>query len=488
MTLQNIDQADKYEKLHADLRLPTTRNFVVLFDTNEASCTRNVPTDEVSAIVHNRQREGEGQSCLWLNLWGWDDQHEEIIKTIAKHYDLSPRLTHFLSPRPSRIGQMEPQQQADPKCPTVPTYNTLDKLSVSAPSDGLSLQAIHPRPRMPTSIADIASDLWHFCTVDYGRRYVCICWNALFFLPDEPEQNCVGKPNAIRVWSSVLLCDDGTVVSTFESPRILSLKAKIAIRQNQLNIFTHLSKYGALCGSENALMQINIRPFNSSARSSSVVSGSGLASSLFYYLFDDWVNIYYQAVGGPHSYRNQLESLRQSMINSAKVEQVTKLHHIGRELSVLRAIYQSYQSIIERIVQRHRRAGPSTFINSLNGCSLGRSRSMDYGNICDINELPKTNVKLTTSDVGRFERLQDRIALCAITEVDECIKEKDDLVMMVSPSSCVPSFTSTMLTSTELQPRLPQGISSCREAHTYHRFARQSHHTLSARLSDNRIL
>lgn len=194
---------------------------------------------------------------------------------------------------------------------------------------------------MSTNIADIANDLGHFCIVDYGRCYVCICWNALFFLPNECEQSGIGKPTAIRVWSSLPLCDDGTVVSTFECPPDLGLKAKIAIRNNQLNIFTHLSKHDALRGSENALMQINIRPFNSSASSSHPIDGSDMASSLFYYLFDDWVNIYHQAVGGQHSYRNQLETLRQKMIDSAKIEQVTTLYRIGRELSVLRAVYHS---------------------------------------------------------------------------------------------------------------------------------------------------
>jgi hypothetical protein len=40
-------------------------------------------------------------------------------------------------------------------------------------------------------------------------------------------------------------------------------------------------------------------------------------------------------------------------------------------------------------------------------------------------------VRLSSSAIVRFERLLDRIKLYAISEIDECLTEKESLVLMV---------------------------------------------------------
>lgn len=431
MALHDIDHEENYDNYFAELRRPETKNFAVSFDAKEASCAVNISTDEVSTILQGRNRDNEKQPCLWLNLWGWDPEHQEILKILSRYHEISPRLTHVLCPRLNETTPVKAQLKAADQVANSRNANSFEKPSTSPLTEKPLQESVQPKRKMPTGIGDIAKDLWHFCTVDFGRHYICICWNALFFSADNHDQASTVKPKAIRVWSSLLFCDDGTVVSTFEAPAGLSPRAMLGIRNNQLNIFTHLSKYGALSSKKNALMQISIRPFHSLEDSASFVNDSDMASLLFYYLFDDWLNIYYQAVGGEHSYRNQLETLREKMIESANVNQVTTLHRIGKELSVLRAVYRSYQSIIERIVQRHRRSAMLMNAQSWNAADPLRTKSSWSNSSTDINETSDANNQLTTSAVSRFERLQDRISLCAITEVDECLKEKDDMVMMV---------------------------------------------------------
>lgn len=431
MVLEDIDEEDNYGRFYAKLRSLSTQNFAVVFDAKEASCTDNFSAEEVSSILQDRHKDNEKQPCLWLNLWGWHPEHQEIVKILAKHYGISPRLTHFLCPRPNVNTPDKASREGPEKATSFHNPDPLDGSGISPSFEKASRGSIRPRRRMPTSVADIANDLWHFATVDFGHRYTSICWNALFFLPHDRDQNYTGKPAAIRVWSSLLLCDDGTVISAFESPIGLSEKVVEGIRNNQLNIFAHLSKYGAHHSRENVLMQIAIRPFHSSGGSNISSNGADMASLLFYYLFDDWVSIYYQAVGGENSYRNQLETLRQRMTESADVNQVTTLHRIGRELSVLRAVYQSYQSIIERLVQRHRRLTTQANSQGWSGADLTRTRSFWSGSSTDLNDASESGNQLARSTIIKFERLLDRIFLYTINEVDECLKEKDDLVTMV---------------------------------------------------------
>ena len=428
----DIDQADNYDKIYADLRRPETKNFIVVFGAAGASCTVNVSSDEASGIFSDHHTKQQGGSCLWLNLWGWDGRHEQMVRMVAKHYGLSPRLTHVLCPKSNNRAQAEVQHLSSYKVTTSSAIGESEKLGISTSTSGVSIQhQIQPKSHMPTSIADIADSLWHFCTVDYGARYVCICWNALFFLPNGNQQVSAGKPNAVRVWSCVLLCDDGTVVSTFECPPDLRPEAVLGIRNNQLNIFMHSSMHGIQRGSENALMQINIRTFSSSADHTPAADNLNVAHSLFYYLFDDWMSIYYQAVGGQHSHRNQLELLRQKLTDSAKVENVTTLHRIGRELSVLRAVYKGYQSIIERLVQKHRYNRSQGSAIDAAGWDSSRDQATGERTSIDFSDPSHSNVQLTNSTVARFERLLDRINLVALAEVNECLKEKDDLVLMV---------------------------------------------------------
>lgn len=169
-------------------------------------------------------------------------------------------------------------------------------------------------------------------------------------------------------------------------------------------------------------MQVLVRPQPSAGPSSQ--AGFEIGSLLFYYLFDDWLNLFGQVSGGKHSYRHRLEQLRSELTVSPSPEHVNTLHHIGRQLSVLRSICRSYESIIERILhkqftQAKMRRGHLT---------RQQSNTVDL-QLYDTDELDSM-IRLSASSVARFERLLDRIGLCALTEVDECLKEKEALVLM----------------------------------------------------------
>lgn len=88
----------------------------------------------------------------------------------------------------------------------------------------------------------------------------------------------------------------------------------------------------------------------------------------------------------------------------------------------------------------------------------------------------------------RFERLKYRIRLYALSEIDECVSQKESLVMMVS---LVPAYFTSKLKcplSTELQSHRHQRVLLRRASHKSHPTARQGHHTLYACQFDDCIL
>ena len=89
--------------------------------------------------------------------------------------------------------------------------------------------------------------------------------------------------------SSVLLCDDGTVISIYDTPEDAQPQELETIRRNQVNILDNLSKqYDASL--QNPLFQVNIRPMSASngETNEEYTDTFSIASRLFYYLFDDW--------------------------------------------------------------------------------------------------------------------------------------------------------------------------------------------------------
>jgi hypothetical protein len=124
------------------------------------------------------------------------------------------------------------------------------------------------------------------------------------------------------------------------------------------------------------------------------------------------------------------------MFEPAEVNLIRSLHRVGRRLTILKLMYQSYDLIVSRILQRQR------FVKNTTAPLVSQLPfAIDDGNYFNISrgtedsippcEDKVTNVCLTSSAVFRFERLLDRIRLYALNEIQECLPEKESLVLMV---------------------------------------------------------
>lgn len=126
------------------------------------------------------------------------------------------------------------------------------------------------------------------------------------------------------------------------------------------------------------------------------------------------------------------------MFTKPQVPLIQKLHQYGRELAVLKRMYQSYELIIERILDRQKplhsgKGDPS----SIRG---GRSEvSPSEGEF--TSRLQTFGAPLSSAATVRFERLRDRINLYALSEIQECLDEKESLVFLVRWSTLLAQTT-----------------------------------------------
>ena len=133
------------------------------------------------------------------------------------------------------------------------------------------------------------------------------------------------------------------------------------------------------------------------------------------------------------------------MFEVADLRNIDQLNHYGRQLAVLKRIYQSYDLIIRRLLELQR---PSelgtpttnpTFDDDASAIvqSRGRAVESDVSDVVvDLDE-SSYGVPLAKAAIVRFQRLKDRINLYALSEIQECLDEKETLVMLVSVSPCI---------------------------------------------------
>lgn len=128
------------------------------------------------------------------------------------------------------------------------------------------------------------------------------------------------------------------------------------------------------------------------------------------------------------------------MLYRAEVDLIKELHLIGKRLAILKQIYQSYDLIIDRVLERQRilRSEAWSRAQAVSLPSEGARgdtlllREQSSIMALTMSEDASLGVRLSSKAIVRFQRLQDRIRLYALSEIDECLSEKDSLVFLVS--------------------------------------------------------
>ncbi|THW92398.1 hypothetical protein D6D15_03169 [Aureobasidium pullulans] len=432
----DVDKQGDFEVCFAKLKDVKTKNFMVCFNAAKAVC--RVDADEIH-LEHFLSSPNKDYSTRWINFWGWDHGRTSFLDVIAKRYDLSPRLLDLLWPK------IPP-----PKASKTPASNSSGS-PTSFDDIELGLSPVNSASRSGTGdrqiplFAHVVDRLWHFCSVDRGEHYLYVGFNALVAATGQKPSVGTDRPTGHRIWTSLLLCDDGTVFSIFEDPPVGSNDELIHnIRWYVLDIFQQQSHRHSSPPSS-SLGRVTVRPTDATQPATHEAM-TEMTSLLFYYLFDDWLTSYSLIAQRDHLYRAELEEIRTRMFKAADVSLIESLHQLGRQLTVLKLMYKSYESIIRRILQRRRsyqlpiQEPVNGFHNSNAWYNTAVPGAFDSPSVDPLayEQSPISpggiskarRVTLASPAVFRFERLLDRIQLLAQTEIDECIREKESLTFM----------------------------------------------------------
>jgi Mg2+ and Co2+ transporter CorA len=478
--LQDLDKEATYRSALSKIASAESNNFAVYFDHDQALAATDLKHNGLDKWIQDHESK---PGTKWVHFWA-DQTQRPLIEAFASRYDISPRLIGLLCPQTS--VSLPPKQPSSAQmlnghlCSPSPRHRvTNDVESMAGTVEMGAPQSSMSGPKDIT-FGDVVNDLWHFHSVDWGQKYVHVGVNVLSVIPG--LEHSVDKPAGQRLWTSIVLCHDGTVISTLER-RPNSDNVKVAQTVNKmtkrhvLNIFARISRLvPTSTGGSSDLMNVRIRPdtrLSDNSSESANKERTDCASLLFYYLFDDWMSTYALIARREHPYRDSLEKVRQDLTKAPDVHVLETLHDIGRQLTVLRLIYQSYATVVTRLLTRYQRMLPAAAARSWQQAADGMQS--DYGMNSNQNAFvsPResslaqrpdlffhdstdlltfaTHPNISSPALSRFERLLDRIHLYALSEINHCIAEKESLSFMtfnlltLSESHSVEKLTRTTI-------------------------------------------
>ncbi len=154
------------------------------------------------------------------------------------------------------------------------------------------------------------------------------------------------------------------------------------------------------------------------------------------------------------------------MLQRAELDYVNRLHRVGRELTVLKRMYQSYFYTIKNVLewQKEREAAnngvtspfmlddgglvASGFDHARLGPSPEESTIIQPSASFYINDKKRAfGPAITPEAIARFERLRGRIQSYALSEIQDCLDEKESMAFMVcTPVELLPATKSSLRT------------------------------------------
>ncbi|OQD85655.1 hypothetical protein PENANT_c009G07250 [Penicillium antarcticum] len=410
------DIDDKLQFITAMRRLedPLTGNFVLDFGNEDAWCASDLNTDEFKLLLGKPRAKCFG--TRWINIWAPEEQ-KETIKTITTHYGVSERLQGMMC--------TEPVRPTPPPPPTTPSRKRFSQSrdfassihEVDDPENALKNISNHDQAHESASFknltfAQVTDQIWHFSSVDHGPRCTII----------SIQENPFPRPEVM--------------------PLIEKTKPVLDIvRRNIRFIFAGVSRQHFAMSESESLITIRVRHFNDFGPDQASIKQEDGPSLLFYYIFDDWVSSYGLIAKREHKYGVALEELRGQMLERPIVDLVNKLHWLGRRLAVLKRLYQSYELIMRRLLQRQRMLRDEARSSHQTAFPYGATLSdMEFvelrqSSLVSNTSIPSTTdksvgVQLSSTAVARFERLVDRINLYCLSEIESCLSEKESMTFL----------------------------------------------------------
>ncbi|KAF1994603.1 hypothetical protein P154DRAFT_447294 [Amniculicola lignicola CBS 123094] len=474
-SFRNFDNGQNFEHFDRQTRDPNVKNFCIDFGDDDAWAAFNLESSSYSKLISTPRP--PHLHTRWINIW-MPYMQKSTLHALAKQFDFSPRLLGLMCSEPvprksqslamkkststlrSRMSIKSHKSSKDSSKGSSKTSSRGEKEMDldSEESIGMTEMMHSTQLEMVRDLSHyhMVDDVWHWSSVDWGRRFVCLGYNTLHNVHTkntaEIEHDDTDRkqdiPHGKRVWNWLLLCEDKTVISISEDPfpfsnsngslRPSELRTLFTIRRNLVSVFRQLTKAPTPLR-ETSLIMLPIRHRIGNTEEETAHRPTDAPGLLFYYLFEDWFTTYCLMTRRDNGYAVELDRLRREMLVQADLTHVDQLHHIGCQLSVLKRVYQSYSLIIERVLKKqeatlaslknsHIVSGPDSLASSMPNPGSPAQLQVSPMQLQEADSL--LGVGLSSAARVRFERLQDRIILYALSEIQECIDQKEALVMM----------------------------------------------------------
>ncbi|KAJ5917722.1 hypothetical protein N7454_010097 [Penicillium verhagenii] len=477
----DIDEKFHFEAYMLRLKKPNTQNFVLDFGNEDAYCATDLVTEDFKALLNPNQPRSKCFGTRWIHLWAPEEQ-TDAIKGIMSFYGVSERLQGLMCTAPvirPSAGNGEPKKRRSRTHDLNMNHDSDDVENAFAMKNLRDTEDLHDTSSFKhLTFSQVTDQIWHFSSVDHGPRCkltalwgkkkkkteekkedstqvedtpasVTIHYSSHPECPKKKNENGIDLPEGKRLWNWLVICDDGTIISMQENPfphqkGLLhpdQLKMMDIVRRNVRFIVSGVSKQHLNMSESDSLVTIRVRHFHEVGPDQANIKQEDGPSLLYYYIFDDWVSSYGLIAKREHQYGVALERLRSQMLDRPIVDLVNELHWLGRRLAVLKRLYQSYELIMRRVLQRQRllrdearstHPPPLAFgatFGDIEFADMRQGSLVSNGSLSDRKDRP-VGVILSSAAVARFERLVDRINLYCLSEIESCLLEKESLTFL----------------------------------------------------------
>ncbi|TGJ72005.1 hypothetical protein EYR41_003923 [Orbilia oligospora] len=428
INFQCLDQKHVLEQADARILDPDLLNLIVDYGPNNAWCGWNFKLDDAHGLIESwTKSDAQGFKTRWIMLFDVHKQREFVSRLLEK-YNLSARLRASLLSPPGegnleiakRLWHWSSVEHGDKYQLDLPTERSKDNAEEFHISSATRKREIgealrwwgpisskNQPPNKPVlPISETLSQENHL----NGRSSTPnIIKSEVQTFNDSPTNedkrfsNIHYHPRMLRLWMWLIVTDDGTIISIHEPFPVFGRDYEELDRSNAKHIRRNL-RMVLRCLSEVRLPQRVDTP--SRDIDIAIEEGALLVRKtneptgdlLLYYLFDDWYTTWGIVVQRAHPYSKDLNYIRKQ---DPQLEHIDNLHDIVRRLASLKRIYQSYELVLERLLQE--------------------------GKVFFDENSP---LAFRPAAVSRIARLKYRIRYLAITEIEDCELETQGLISL----------------------------------------------------------
>ena len=234
--LRNLDDPYFLDRVEKSVLDRGAANFALFFDDSQALGALNISVSELGQFLGAEKAPSQSQTTAspsvtrWINFWTPNEQRESL-GLIAKRYDFSTRLLKLMETEPPKPPASPPTRDETAATPKAywdrATRRSDDYEHHAGGSRSLEMEPVADRALMLNHY-DIVREIWHFFSVDFGPKYVCIGYNSLYNTsrsdrkkqhPPEKDhekgqdkkqspRRDSSKPAGTRAWIWLVLCED----------------------------------------------------------------------------------------------------------------------------------------------------------------------------------------------------------------------------------------------------------------------------------------